>query len=117
MFHDLTDYDGTPGDEIAMVAGYDVLFYGDRGSGPYLRHRFSLPSYQATFLPAVDTNGVPGAEIVVARRTRYLVVRSFSSAAHTAGGAEAPRYEERRTAGGAEAPRYEGLAPRVNAKG
>jgi hypothetical protein len=64
----VTDFDGDPGDEIASVENETLAFYRDSASGLYASTRFTLPSSSATFLGPVDTDGLPGAEVVVTRQ-------------------------------------------------
>jgi hypothetical protein len=78
-----SDLDGLPGAEIAIVAGYAALVYAGYAGGLYESRRYDLPSWEAHFWPPVDTDGAPGAEIIVSR-TFYPSSTSISIISHAA---------------------------------
>jgi hypothetical protein len=66
-FNGVLDYDGQPGDEIALVGGFGLFYFRDSGSGLSQLWSTTLGAVSATFYRGVDTDGRAGAEVVVPR--------------------------------------------------
>ena len=80
----VADLDGSGEASFAITnwLQQEVLHYKDAAVAPYLFRRYFLPSLNLVFFAPVDTNGNPGAEMVVGRNYTNRVGISIIDFAH-----------------------------------